>query len=74
MYYPDGSIYDGNWEDNDKSGYGMYTYPNGDTYEGEWKDDQKHGIGVYTYKSNGIVFKGRIKAFFFDSCQIPGNW
>ena len=58
MYYPDGSIFDGNWEDNDKSGYGTYTYPNGDVYEGSWKDDQKHGVGSYTYTSSDVVFKG----------------
>lgn len=60
MHYPDGGVYDGHWEDNDKNGVGIYTYPNGDTYEGEWKDDQKHGKGIYTYKQTNTYFKGNL--------------
>lgn len=66
MYYPDGSAYNGHWNDGDKNGVGVYTYPNGDVYEGEWKDDQKHGKGIYTYKSTGTQFKGRISVLITE--------
>ena len=58
MHFPDGSLYDGEWSEGDKSGLGTYTYRNGDSYEGEWKSDEKHGKGTYTYKSSGTQFKG----------------
>ena len=41
MKYANGDIYEGNWENNTKSGQGKMTYKNGDIYEGEWKDGKK---------------------------------
>jgi len=59
MYFPDGSVYSGQWDDDKKNGVGTYTYVNGDTYEGQFKDDKRHGDGTYTFKENGTVFKGK---------------
>ena len=41
--YPDGSKYEGNWQDDLRNGHGKYTYVNGDTYEGEWNNHVRHG-------------------------------
>ena len=48
----------GNWVDDQRHGYGVYTYPNGDTYEGEWQSHLRHGQGVYTYKDTGTKYVG----------------
>ena len=41
--YPDGSKYEGNWQDDLRNGHGKYTYVNSDTYEGEWNNHVRHG-------------------------------
>jgi hypothetical protein len=48
QYYVDGGRYDGNWEEDLRSGVGnlvlifvgTYYYPNGKVYEGKWVNDQ----------------------------------
>ncbi len=46
--YPDGTTYDGDWQDGKRHGYGTWIRPDGTKYEGEWKDDKPHGDGVLT--------------------------
>jgi len=58
FYYPDGSKYDGEWNENLREGHGIYTYPNNDTYEGEWKNHQRDGRGTYTYAATKAKYIG----------------
>ena len=46
--------YAGEWADDSRSGYGVYTYVNGDTYEGDWSKNLRHGQGAYTYDKTGV--------------------
>ena len=41
--HADGDIYDGNWEADKASGFGIYTHANGAKYEGNWSDDMQNG-------------------------------
>lgn len=41
MYYYNGDKYDGDWYQDKRNGYGVYTYSGGAYYKGEWKDDTK---------------------------------
>ena len=59
FYYPDGSIYEGEWFEDKKQGQGKYTYVNKDTYEGQWSNDLRDGEGTYTYAETGTVYVGR---------------
>ncbi|CAF1204981.1 unnamed protein product [Didymodactylos carnosus] len=56
--YPDGSKYEGEWNENVREGYGKYSYPNNDTYEGEWKNHQRSGKGTYTYAATKAQYTG----------------
>ncbi|MCI5207791.1 MAG: hypothetical protein D3910_03130 [Candidatus Electrothrix sp. ATG2] len=56
--YPDGSVYDGDWQDDKRHGYGRLADPDGDTYIGGWENDKKNGKGILTF-ANGSVKKGR---------------
>ena len=51
-------LYDGNYKDDKKDGYGTGTYDNGDTWSGQWKDDKKNGEGTLLY-TNGKKFEGK---------------
>ena len=64
MVYPDGSRYQGNWNEGDKSGEGSYFYSNGDLFQGIWKNDMKDGDGVYHYTQTGSKFAGMAEANF----------
>jgi competence protein ComEC len=46
--YPDGSKYEGEWQDNKRHGRGIWTRPDGMRYEGEWENDKPSGQGTLT--------------------------
>lgn len=46
-YYPDGSVYKGEWKDGKHHGYGTYEFSNGTIYEGEWQNNVLHGTGFF---------------------------
>jgi len=37
--WPDGSLYEGNWKENQRNGKGRMIHANGNTYSGDWKND-----------------------------------
>merc|ERR1712023_125114 len=45
-YYPDGKVYQGEWVNGHRTGFGKMTKPDGSYYEGQWLDDQYHGRGT----------------------------
>ena len=47
MRYTDGSIYEGYWENGQRSWYGQLRMKSGDYYGGYWHQDKKHGYGIY---------------------------
>ncbi len=73
-YYENGDIYEGEWDNNEKSGVGEYIYSDGSIFRGEWLNDKKHGKG--TLFANSIEFEGEwqeddlLNAFVF-SIEIP---
>ena len=58
-YYDDqwNKIYEGNFKNNLKNGFGVLYKEGGTTYAGEFKDDNPHGKGV-VYYANSIRFEG----------------
>jgi hypothetical protein len=46
-------LYDGEWREGMKHGYGLWKGQGGDSYIGEWRENKAHGYGVHTWK-NGI--------------------
>lgn len=47
--YPDGTTYDGEWDGNNRHGFGVWVRPDGTRYEGEWKNNKPSGQGTLTY-------------------------
>jgi hypothetical protein len=54
--YPNGDVYEGEWDNDKKHGLGEYIYSDGSVYRGEWKEDMKHGTG--TLIGSGHEFEG----------------
>merc|ERR1740139_1244642 len=59
-WYANGTKYEGQWESNWRTGYGIGTWVNGDSYSGVWKNDKRHGKGkmVQSMKVSGKVTGG----------------
>ena len=67
--YPDGTVYEGGWRQQEPHGKGKIIYRNGDVYKGEfgdvfkggwrgrWEYGYKEGKGTMTY-SNGDIYEG----------------
>lgn len=53
MIYPDGSIFEGAFQDDDTA-KGRYVFNNGYVYEGEMLNHKMHGEGVLRYKGKKI--------------------
>eukprot|EP01117_Protostelium_nocturnum_P009772 TRINITY_DN3492_c0_g1_i1.p1 TRINITY_DN3492_c0_g1~~TRINITY_DN3492_c0_g1_i1.p1 ORF type:complete len:488 (-),score=176.86 TRINITY_DN3492_c0_g1_i1:108-1571(-) len=52
--------YIGDWEDDKRSGYGVYRWVLGSSYSGNWKDDQRSGFGIRLWP-NGNKYIGEYK-------------
>ena len=53
--FASGAVFEGNWENNVKHGYGKITWANGDVYEGNFKNNVRHGYGKMTMANGGVV-------------------
>jgi hypothetical protein len=56
--WPDGTRYEGGFQDTRFAGRGVYTWPDGRRYEGQFIDGQRHGRGIYIWPS-GAVYEGQ---------------
>ena len=59
MHYPDGSIYEGIWNQDEREGQGKYEYMNGDIYEGNIYFFQVSNIWI----ANQAIWMGLIIKF-----------
>ena len=55
--YKNGDVYVGNWNDDERSGFGKIDYEDGSSYEGSWTNDERSGPGTY-YFENGDRYVG----------------
>lgn len=49
--YRNGSVYDGDWQNGERNGFGRKEDEDGYVYEGEWKNNCRHGKGITTWKT-----------------------
>ncbi len=54
-------MYEGEFDQGARSGFGSFHYANGARYEGNWKQDMKHGKGKFIFK-NGRVYEGMFES------------
>ncbi|XP_077398397.1 MORN repeat-containing protein 3-like isoform X2 [Vanacampus margaritifer] len=50
-------VYEGQWREDQRSGWGRMLFGDGDVYEGEWTSDKEHGLGIRRY-ANGNWYEG----------------
>ena len=62
IYYPNGSVFQGNFELYQRRGKGRMVFPSLDWFEGSWKDDIPAGFGVFHF-ADGRVVQGNFLNF-----------
>ena len=64
QYFEDGSRYEGDWEYNRRSGYGViYHEDDSLDFEGYWKFGEPDGQGTQYWKNGSICYKGEFKVW-----------
>ena len=56
--YYDKEVYEGEYRNENREGYGKYIYENGNYYIGQWLNDKPHGKGIKYYKNGNILYEG----------------
>ena len=65
MTYPDGSCYEGEWNQDSMEGYGVFFYSNGKiAYEGEWQNNKCNGRGVMYNEQGFSPFNSSQDSFY----------
>ena len=75
MSWPNGKKYDGEFLNDKKDGYGVFTWENGRQYLGYWHQGYKNGVGMYVNEEGeeniGLWQDGyQIKWFTHDEYEI----
>lgn len=58
MYYLNGDVYEGEWLEDCREGYGEVGFADGGRYVGEWRDNRPYGEGAY-YCGVKLVAQGK---------------
>ena len=58
MIEANGDIYEGQWHEGKRNGYGVLTKRNGDHFEGHWVNDKREGQGSYYFSEKAKLFVG----------------
>ena len=58
--FDNGSVYEGDYQDDKRHGHGNIRFANGHMYEGYWENDKMHGKGKYTF-DDGSVYEGHLE-------------
>ena len=69
-YYANGDVYDGDFKENNKTGYGTFSASTGEIYKGEILETSRNGIGTLHF-TNGDIYKG---AFIMDRREGHGKY
>jgi len=56
-HFASGSVFEGNFENNVKTGYGKFTWPDGEVYAGNYENGTQNGYGKFTWP-DGEVYAG----------------
>ena len=54
MLYPNGRVYEGEWQNDCKFGKGYELFPNGNEYEGYYVNGKSEGVGTYTWANKEV--------------------
>lgn len=56
--WTDGTVYRGEFKNNEITGVGRYQWPDQSTYDGQVKNGLRHGQGKYINAKEGVEYQG----------------
>ena len=56
--WTDGTVYSGEFKENEITGKGTYTWPDQSTYKGDVLNGLRHGEGKYINEREGVEYNG----------------
>ncbi len=71
--YPDGSKYEGSFNNGKFAGQGTFTFANGDTYTGNFKENYPHGQGTRTHANGNPAETGEWREGEFVGASLIAN-
>ena len=66
--------YIGDWNENQKEGFGIQIFANGDKYEGLWAGNKRHGQGTYWKNEGGKLRREYTGDWFEDKRHGRGTF
>jgi len=82
LTWPNGDIYEGNFDRNNRHGQGALRFTDGTEYVGQWQNNIMHGEGTRRF-TNGNVYTGTYvdgirsgqgRCYFFNGDMYVGAW
>lgn len=82
MYYASGTVYVGQWKNDEENGFGTKTWYDGDKYEGQFLGGNQNGYGVYIW-TDGNKYEGQFQNgcinghgvyIWTDGSKYVGEW
>ena len=82
FHYENGTVYEGEWKNNERHGKGTCTWSDGTKYEGEWQNDKENGQGKciwangdrYDGKWSNSIREGFGEYFYANGDVYKGEW
>jgi hypothetical protein len=82
FHFADGGVFEGNYENGAKNGYGKFTWLSGNVYEGNYENNARNGYGKFTWLSGNVyegnweygIQNGYGKMTWSDGDVYEGNW
>eukprot|EP00798_Chlamydomonas_sp_ICE-L_P022703 gene22703-29859_t len=71
VQWDDGSLYEGEFDNNRMQGYGVYIWNDGSLYRGEWHGGMMHGCGAKIWRGPDGDVNSLEGKFFFDDYIGP---
>ena len=71
--WPNGQTYDGEFRNDECSGFGILHYPDGKRFEGPWKEGKKHGKGIYAWPNGAKYHVNYIDGVKKDAGRLEGT-
>ena len=72
--YANGSLYEGDWREDQKHGIGRFRDANGETYRGLFRENKKHGKGVSVFSVQGMVNEPGLDYFWNAGDKYDGEY
>ena len=74
LKYADGTVYEGNFDNNKRHGRGRIRYASGEEYRGEWFNGFMTGYGTYNFQDGSVYEVSCIALHHIGSVIVSSSY